>query len=473
MYAWFAKTFLFRLQESMKRHPTFHVLGEMERAEKLSVEQFQELQNRKLQDLIEYCYTHVPYVRNQMDLRNIRPEQIRRPADLALLPVSRKTDIRRGRELLRSDCTNRLPSFSTGGSTGEPLIFEIGKRRIASRVACRLRANGWWGLSVGDPELAIWGSPLELTHQDWIRKLRDRLLRSRLLSAYELNEDSMARYIALIQQGHWRQIFAYPSAMYTLCLYARKKGVKLSQCGIKVIFVTSEMLYPHQRLLISETFGCPVANGYGGRDSGFIAHECPQGAMHIMADTVIVEVVDQNDQPLGPGLPGELVVTDLYSHEFPFIRYATGDRGILGVGLCSCGRPLPLLERLDGRSNDSLTTPDGRVMHGQSFISLLMEIPGIEQFRIHQQTVTRYHVQLVRSPTFPSDGEARIRSAWAERLRSQIDVEFEYVHEIPVERSGKHRHIVSDVDFLSESVPKKPMPGAGEAVSSADGRPRA
>ena len=325
------------------------------------------------------------------------------------------------------------------------MVFDLSKSRIGSRVACRQRVSRWWGLSVGHSELALWGSPLELTRQDWIRRLRDWSMSTQLLSAYELNDATMAKYLDVLEKRRFRQIFAYPSALYLLSRYAQKHGRDLRKLGTRVIFVTSEVLYPYQRDLITQTFGCPVANGYGGRDSGFIAHECPQGGMHLMADAIITEIVDEAGQPVAPGESGEIVATDLYSHEFPFLRYRTGDTGTLATHACSCGRALPLLATLDGRSNDSIVAPDGRIMHAQSIVSLLMEVTGIEQFRILQKRVDRFHVQIVLNDRFQQVREKRIRARWSDRLRSPVEMTFEYLPKLPPERSGKFRHIISEV----------------------------
>src|SRR5437899_8886130 len=174
---------------------------------------------------------------------------------------------------------------------------------------------------------------------------------TRLLSAFEMNEATMSQYLDVLESRSWSQIFGYPSAIYLLCLHARKVGRDLRRVGIRVAFVTGEVLLPYQREMIQETLNCVVANGYGGRDSGFIAHECPQGGMHLMADAVITEIIDASGQPAAPGEPGAIVVTDLYSHAAPFIRYATGDIGVLSKRRCTCPLPLPLIERIDGRSN--------------------------------------------------------------------------------------------------------------------------
>ena len=77
-------------------------------------------------------------------------------------------------------------------------------------------------------------------------------------------------------------LFGYPSAL-SLIAESESKGMCLADCGLRVVFCTSERLYDH-RNLIQRVFGCPVANGYGARDAGFIAHECPHGGMHISAE---------------------------------------------------------------------------------------------------------------------------------------------------------------------------------------------
>ena len=213
-----------------------------------------------------------------------------------------------------------------------------------------------------------------------------------------------------------------------------------------MVFVTSEVLYPFQRKLISETLNCPVANGYGGRESGFIAHECPHGGMHILSDAVIVEVVDKEGHPCPAGEPGEIVVTDLYSHEAPFLRYATGDIGVLSDRRCTCGRNLPLLERIDGRSNDVILSRDGRIINDQSLVYLLRNVDGIEQFRICQKSVESLHVEIVANESYMKlQAEERLRQGWSNLLRGPLTVTFEYVEQIAPERSGKFRHVVSEL----------------------------
>jgi phenylacetate-CoA ligase len=275
--------------------------------------------------------------------------------------------------------------------------------------------------------------------------LRDVFLSSRLLSAFELNEATMSHYLDILERGGCHQIFGYPSAIYLLCLHARNERRNLRCLGVKVVFVTGEVLFPYQREVIAETLNCPVANGYGGRDSALIAHECPQGGMHVLSDAVILEIIDPQGRPAQPGEPGEVVITDLYSHEAPFIRYATGDIAMMSSRRCPCGRALPLLEAIDGRSNDSIVAPDGRIINSLALIYSVREIEGIERFRICQKSLDRFHMQLVRNQSYPGNAEERIRRNWVQLLRSPLHVTFEYVSELALERSGKFRHIVSEL----------------------------
>jgi phenylacetate-CoA ligase len=445
MHRWLGWNIFFRLHETLKGHATFRMLNEMEVADRFSEAELEELRRRRLRDLIEYSYAHVPYVRRLMQEARLTPSDIREPADLVRLPLMRKADVRQNRAALRSDIAKKLSSFTTGGSTGEPLIFDLSKRRVASRVACRQRTSRWWGVSVGDRELALWGSPVELTRQDVVRSIRDVFLATRLLSAFEMNEATMSRYLDVLEKGKYRQIFGYPSALYLLCLEARRQGRNLRRLGLRVAFVTGEVLFSYQRETIAEVLGCPVANGYGGRDSALIAHECPQRGMHVLADAVILEVVDPAGRPVAVGESGEIVITDLHSHEAPFIRYATGDMAVMSVRRCPCGRALPVLEKIEGRSNDSIMAPDGRIINSLALIYAVREVEGIERFRVCQKTIDRYHVEVVRNPNYSADAEDRIRTAWKQLLRSPLEVTFEYVAELPVEKSGKFRHVRSEV----------------------------
>ncbi|MEO8249627.1 MAG: AMP-binding protein, partial [Burkholderiales bacterium] len=294
-----------------------------------------------------------------------------------------------------------------------------------------------------DREMVVWGSPIELGAQDRLRFWRDRLMRTQLLPAFEMSDQKVDRFIAAIRAQRPKMLFGYPSAISHIAAHAERRNVAMGDLGIKVAFVTSERLYDDQRATISRVFGCRVANGYGGRDAGFIAHECPAGSMHITAEDIVVEIVDEAGQNLPPGAAGEIVVTHLATRDFPFIRYRTGDVGVLGARPCACGRGLPVLEEIQGRSTDFIVASNGTIMHGLSLIYILRDLAGVRSFKVIQHTRQSIQVLLVTDAEFADGSVSRIVAGFKQRLGADVSVQVEIVDSIPAEKSGKFRYIVS------------------------------
>jgi phenylacetate-CoA ligase len=221
--------------------------------------------------------------------------------------------------------------------------------------------------------------------------------------------------------------------------------VRLDDLGVKVAFVTSERLYPEQRAAIERAFACPVANGYGGRDAGFIAHQCPAGSLHITAEDIVLETVDAEGRAVPAGQPGEIVVTHLATGEFPFIRYRTGDVGVLSDAACACGRGLPVLAEVQGRTTDFVVAADGTVMHGLALVYVLRDLPGVQHFRIVQESLALTRIELVATPAQDAVRDAAIVAAFRRRLGAGVEVRIEPVEAIARERSGKYRYVQSRV----------------------------
>jgi phenylacetate-CoA ligase len=282
-----------------------------------------------------------------------------------------------------------------------------------------------------------------------VRQFRDALMRTKLLPAFEMSPEKVAGFIAEIRAMRPKMLFGYPSAFAHIARHAQEHGIRLDDLGIKVAFVTSERLYDHQRELIQRVFGCPVANGYGGRDAGFIAHQCPAGSMHLTYEDIIVEIVDGEGHVLPAGESGEIVVTHLATRDFPFIRYRTGDIGVLDDQPCSCGRTLPLLKSIEGRSTDFLVAKNGTVMHGLSLIYIVRDLPGVRQFKIVQESLDLTRILLVTDAAFDTAHLPDIERGAKARLGEEVTVEVQLVDEIPPEKSGKYRYVVSRVEISS------------------------
>lgn len=445
LYTSLVANLVFPLHEKLKKHDTVAIRRAMEDSQWWPREKLEAHRLSRLRRLLSAAGQHVPYYRDCFGSLAFDPQSIQSLSDLEKLPFLTKTIIRAEGDRMKSDIAQSLSRFNTGGSSGEPLIFYIGKERVSHDVAAKWRATRWWNVDIGDPEIVVWGSPIELTSQDRVRRIRDGLLRTRLLPAFEMNEANLDNFVSTIQATRPSMLFGYPSSLSLIARHAEKRGKTMNNLGIKVAFVTSERLYDHQRNDISRIFGCPVANGYGGRDAGFIAHQCPQGGMHLTAEDIIVEIVDTDGQPVPKGQAGEIVVTHLATSEFPFIRYRTGDIGVLSDDTCPCGRTLPLLKEIQGRTTDFIIAKNGTVMHGLSLIYTARDIPGMQQFKIVQHSLDHTEIVLVTQSPFDSASEERLIRDYKARLGQDVRITLTHVAEIPREQSGKYRYVVSHV----------------------------
>jgi phenylacetate-CoA ligase len=458
LYTRFTSSVVFPLHERLKRHTTVAVRRSLEETQWWPAEKLQALQVERLCALLTEAGRHVPYYRDLFRAQGFEPAGITSLADLQRLPLLTKPLIRAHTEQLKHEHAQGLSRFNTGGSSGEPLIFFIGNERVSHDVAAKWRATRWWSVDIGDPEIVVWGSPIELGSQDRVRALRDRLLRTELMPAFEMSEAKLDGFIATIRRKRPKMLFGYPSALSHIARHAEKRGQRMDDLGIRVTFVTSERLYDDQRETISHVFGCRVANGYGGRDAGFIAHECPEGGMHLTAEDIIVEIVDASGRVLPPGQAGEIVVTHLATKDFPFIRYRTGDVAVLDDRKCACGRGLPMLKEIQGRTTDFVVAADGTVMHGLALIYILRDLPAVQGFKIVQHSLDRTVVQVVPGPDFSMAHEVTIVNGLRRRLGEGVHVSVQRVAAIAPEGSGKFRYVISHVP---------PQSGAVKAVTHA------
>ncbi|MGH8719906.1 MAG: phenylacetate--CoA ligase family protein [Burkholderiales bacterium] len=442
-YTALCSSILFPLHERLKGHASVKARKLLEQTQWWDSARLRELQFTRLNSLLRHARDRVPYY--QKLFTEIGFDSLRELSDLTRLPLLSKREIRANLEGWKAGGARGLVRFSTGGSSGEPLIFFIGRERVSQDIAAKWRATRWWGVDIGDREIVVWGSPIELNAQDRLRAIRDKLLRTKLLPAFEMSARNLDRFVAEIRCVRPRMLFGYPSALFQIARHAESKHRRMDDLGIKVAFVTAERLYDEQRHTISKVFGCAVANGYGGRDTGFIAHECPQSGMHITAEDVIVEIVDANGNPLSAGESGEIVVTHLATRDFPFVRYRTGDIGVVDDRACSCGRGLPLIREVQGRTTDFVVSADGAVMHGLALIYVLRELKRIRAFKIVQENLHHTRVLLIPGPGFGKSTGERITEGFKARLGASVEVTIEKVAELPQETSGKFRYVVSRV----------------------------
>jgi phenylacetate-coenzyme A ligase PaaK-like adenylate-forming protein len=431
---------LYPLHERLKRKPTFRRLEELEQTQWLSPERLAEYQFARLQQLLDFAYAHVPYYRSVLDEHGLPAGRVQSPDDLRRLPFLT-------RELIRSrfdDLRARTPlphvhQRSSGGSTGAPVTVLVDMGRMGFGEAARMRAQRWFGVDVGAREIVLWGSPIEITRQDRIRQVRDWCLNSRLLSAFDMGEEALARHAAVIRRCRPTKMYGYASALSLLAGYFERESLPPPR-GLRAVFATAEPLFDFQRKTIEAALGCPVGVEYGCRDGGLVALECRDGGLHIAAEGMYVEILDPDAEGRG-----EIVLTNLESKAFPIIRYRTGDMGSFDPSPCHCGRSLPKLRAVEGRRTDFLVTPGGRVLHALSAIYILREMPAIREFRIVQEAINRLVLHLVlRQPIGPAE-EASLRVQFAAVFGSDMRLKIVRTTSLPRTASGKFRYVESQV----------------------------
>ncbi len=443
--AWFARG-VFRAQEAALHRPTFDVLAELERTQWLSRDAMAAYQACRLNALLHGALAHSPWHAARIRAAGIEDAVVAGTmalADLARLPTMDKRDARDNVEqLVWRGAPGGVFPYTTGGSSGEPLIFHFGRERQAADAAGRLRARRWWGVDPGEREVYLWGAPVELNRTDRLKTLRDRLVNQLLLNAFAMSPARMDEYLDAIRRWNPKAIYGYASSLALLAAHAEARSVKPRLPALRVVSTTGEPLFPHQRELIERVFGVPVSVEYGARDAGLMALGSPDGVLLQMSETHVIEVLDEAGNPAEEG---EAVITSLVSAAQPFIRYRTGDVVRRSGRADPGGRGLGVLDAVVGRQTDFVVAADGRIMHALALIYVLRAIPGVAQFKLIQHAVDRLEVQVVPDTRWDEAAGAAVVQGLRARLGDGLKVELRLLDAIAPEASGKHRYVVSHV----------------------------
>ena len=452
---------VYPLQERAFHRPTFSYLAELEKSQWLERPDLEQLQIRKLRALLTVAHAHSPWHQQRMQAASLHPDDIHDLAALRRLPTMDKAQAAANREdLAWKGVPGGAFQYNTGGSSGQPLIFHFGRTRQASDAAGRIRARRWWGVEVGEPEVYIWGAPVELNKTDWVKTVRDRLLNQLVLNAFAMSPERMDHYLDALESFQPRSIYGYSSSVSLLAAHANARGRRLRLPRLRVVCTTGEPLYEHQRTLLSEVFGVPVANEFGSRDIGFTAHETPHGQMLLMSESIILEVLDTNGDPVAPGEMGEAVMTGLCSEAQPFIRYRTGDMVRMSPEQDKDGRGLHVIAEVMGRQTDFLVRADGTIMHALAGIYVLRAVDGVGEFKLIQHDKTHIEVQVVANNRWQTEMVQTIVTGLKKRLGEDVHIQVRLLDTIPPEASGKHRYVVSHVrlDAGLEHAAAQPQP---------------
>ncbi|MBN2090314.1 AmmeMemoRadiSam system radical SAM enzyme [candidate division KSB1 bacterium] len=434
----------------LKRLPVLQHLKELDNSQWYNETQMGELQLSKLKKLVQHCENYVPYYQSLFKKNDFNANMLGSLNDLRKLPVLEKSDVLENGKTFYTTGKN-LAYFraKTAGSTGQPLQFLTDYNAVSYSIAARIRAMRWWGLDYGLKEAHFWGRGS--ANKSFLLKIGDYLFRNKIiLSTFDLSEDRMFEYYKKLKQFKPDIIYGNPSAIFIFSRFILEHDLDRSVIKAKAVICTTEILYEFQRQLISQVFGCPTINEYGGAEVGIVAYECPEHHFHLSTENIIIEILRDN-QPCKPGEFGEIVITNLNNYIFPFIRYRLGDVGSFIAQECPCGRKLPLLDLAVARDCDTLILEDrelpGGVLFGRLGKELLSVTNGdLRAYKVFQKDFHKFLLQVVLAQKDKAPQlENKTKQIIEELLGPDISIDFEYVDSIPRDSSGKLRYFVSEI----------------------------
>ena len=428
----------------LKRRRTFAVWRDLERSQWHTPDVIAARQLAQLQRLLMHAYESSPYYAGRWGRIGLDPRELRQLNDFARWPIVTPAELRRHRDSIRSQAPGlRFYAKSTSGSTGIPLTIEYDKGSLEHRMAAWFRAYAWAGAAPGVKQFYYWNVPI--IRRSITSRTKDALhhwlYRRQVTSCMNFRSEDAERILWEYERARCPVIVSFSRPLYELCRVLRDRGLRPTPP--QAIVVGAEKLYPFQRALIEDTFGAPVFETYGCREFMLVAAQCERrGGLHLTSEHLIVEIVDDSGSPVPPGRPGRVVITDLYNHGAPFIRYDVGDVAIMAEEQCACGRGLPLLREVTGRTLETILTPDHRRVPGEVFVLVLKDAP-IDRYQVVQEAADRVVVRVQRDQAWPPEQQSAVLEPLRRVLGDRVALELEVVREIKESTAGK-LHVVSN-----------------------------
>jgi phenylacetate-CoA ligase len=439
-------------ERGVRKRSTLRRLRYLQETQWLSLDELLTRQSASLQRLLAHAYQNVPYYRECFDRNGLRPADFREVADLQSLPIL----TRQAAQVVGDRRRSTAAPFAnlrktTGGSTGEPLVFAYETESECWRQAVRLRGYAWAGYRPGERSLLYWGRvspPATWSHR--IKIALDRgLRRDHFVDCGLRSPENLALVAQWIRQKRPSAIVSYCHAAVDLARYILTNGLR--NWGTIPVICCAEELLSAERQVLSEAFGPEIFETYGCRELMLIATECmAHTGLHVSMENLVVElIVREGDRVRAarPGETGEVVVTDLHNFGMPFIRYATGDLATAGPDeRCPCGRALPRLAGVHGRVTDTLRTKDGSLVEGILFNVIFTEMADVvRQFQVVQSADRSVTVRIVPDEKFKPEDHQRILRRCSEYLGS-TPVAVREVSTIPDRQNGKRQLLVVEAN---------------------------
>jgi len=386
--------------------------------------------------LLAHAYDSSPLYRQLYDAAGVRPDTIGGWTDWRRLPLVSRTDLQGAGERWHSQkippAHGELMQHVSSGSTGAPLAAYGTSLSYLIKMALVVRNHQWAGRSLDARAAFILDQGDDWSEEGtqspfWQRSLADAIETGPSLAlSVKL---SIERLCELLRQFQPAYLFTYPSVVAALARHTIAHRLEMG--FLRQIGTLGEVLPPQCRRIVAQAWGVAIVDGYSAREVGPIALQCPDGEhYHVQSDAVLVEVLRDDGVPCTAGETGRVVLTALHNFASPMIRYAIGDFAEAGHA-CACGRRLPVLRRIRGRSRNLLTYPDGQRRWpslGEAGFAALQAsgLPAIRQYQIVQHSVERLEVRLVADRPL-AHAERELALAYLRReLGAHWDVTFTY-----------------------------------------------
>ena len=443
-WAWLLRSILLPAGDLAFGQKMMRRLSYLEEAQWMSSEKLHLLRDRSLRELIKVVYDELPFYRDLMDKASVKPSEIKKAADLCKIPIVTKQMLRLAYpDGVTRDTGKKFHESRSSGSTGANFSVRLDSETAGWYRASFLLALGWAGWKIGEPHLQT-GVTL---NRDLSRRMKDALLNCHYFSAYDLTDSHLDLCLNILERHSIRHLWGYPGSLYCLARRAMEQGWNQP---LRSIVTWGDNLYDHYRKTIEEAFGTRVTDTYGCSEGMQISAQCGvDRTYHVHALDVIVEYLDDNEEPVAPSQLGNLIVTRLHPGPMPLIRYKVGDVGIAGdTRMCACGRGYDVMESIQGRDTDIVFTSSGNRLIVHFFNAILENFEEISMFQVIQESLDSIILRVVPSGEFSVRTHQRVVEALREG-GADLNVELELVAEIPLPPSGKRRFIISQLGKTS------------------------
>jgi phenylacetate-CoA ligase len=286
----------------------------------------------------------------------------------------------------------------TSGSSGDPFVFAKDKKAHAITWASIIYRFGWYDVDFNKSYQArFYGIPLDFWGYKKER-LKDFLGNRYRFPIFNLSDKILDGFLQHFKTKKFDYINGYTSSIVLFGKYLKQKNIVLKDIcpTLKVCMVTSEMLFEEDKVLLEKHLGIPIVNEYGASELDLIAFQNIEGDWQVNSETLFIEILDENNQPVPNGKEGKVVITSLYNKAHPFIRYEIGDVGVLDE---NSTWKKPILKKLIGRTNDIALLPSGKKSPGLTFYyvtkSIIEDDGNVKEFIIRQTKLECFEIDYV------------------------------------------------------------------------------